>query len=122
MAHNDPQRAIALAESLPNVIDSTVLFPRGWAYLQTRNYTWAERDLRAAIQDERALSDFDTIRTRCPLRAALAHFYLGQLYDRSAKHDQAVREYNTFLLSFENSEADFTQVMQAKTALRSSLP
>ncbi len=120
MSHNDPQKTSNLADSLPSSIDSVIVFPRGWAYLQSKEYSWAERDLRAAIRDERSLSDFDTIRTRCPLRAALAHFYLGQLYDRSGKRDQAEREYNTFLLSFESSKANLDQVAQAKTALRSS--
>ncbi len=122
MTRNNPQMAISLAESLPNVIDSVVLFPRGWAYLQTKNYSQAERDLRAAIQDERALASFDIIQSRCPLRAALAHFYLGQLYDQSGKRGQAVREFNTFLSYFENSKANYNQIARAKTALRRSLP
>ncbi|HEV2352081.1 MAG TPA: protein kinase [Terriglobia bacterium] len=122
LVHKDPQGVIAAAGRLPNFTDSWLRYPKGWAYLQAKDYTRAEQNLRAAIFNERNRSSFNDLRTRSPLLAALAHFYLGQVYEATGKRDQAVNEYQEFLSHFENSRANLPQIALARAALQRSLP
>jgi tetratricopeptide (TPR) repeat protein/TolB-like protein len=122
LARNDPQSVIAAAGRLPNSLDPGLRYPRGWAYLQTKDYSRAEQDLRSAIHGERLLANFDAMRSRSPLLAALAHFYLGQLYEATGKREQAASEYQEFLSNFENSHANLPQIAIARAALQHSLP
>jgi flagellar biosynthesis chaperone FliJ len=62
------------------------------------------------------------LRTHSPLLAALAHFYLGQVYEATGKREPAANEYQEFLSHFENSRATLPQIAQARAALRRSLP
>jgi len=121
-ARNDPQGVIAAAGRLPNSIDSVFRYPLGWAYLQAKDYGRAEQDFREAILDEKDSSEPSVVRTRSPLLAALAHFYLGQVYEATGKRDQAVNEYQEFLSHFENSRATLPQIAPARAALQRSLP
>ena len=120
-ARNDPQGVTAAAGRLPNSIASVFRYPRGWAYLQAKDYGRAEQDFREAILDERDSSGPSAVRTRSPLLAALAHFYLGQVYEATGKRDQAVNEYQEFLSHFENSRANLPQIALAHAALQRSL-
>jgi len=122
LARKDPQSVIAAAGRLPNADDSWFRYPRGWAYFETKDYSRAEQDLRAAVMDEKLLESFNTMRTRSPLRAALAHFYLGQVYEATGKREQATNEYQEFLSHFENSRASLPQIALARAALQRSLP
>ena len=97
-------------------------FPRGWAYFQTKDYSRAEQDLRAAILDEKSMNSFNTMRIRSPLLASLAHFNLGQVYEASGKREQATNEYQEFLSHFENSGCTLPQIDLARAALKRSLP
>ena len=97
-------------------------FPRGWAYFQTKDYSRAEQDLRAAIVDEKSMNSFNAMRIRSPLLAALAHFNLGQVYEASGKREQATNEYQEFLSHFENSGCTLPQIDLARAALKRSLP
>ena len=58
------------------------------------------------------------VRSHSPLRAILCHFYLGQVYEATGKHDQAVNEYQEFLSHFESSKTRLPQVADARTALK----
>jgi eukaryotic-like serine/threonine-protein kinase len=122
LVRNDPQGVLAAAGRLPNSTDASFRYPRGWAYLQTKDYARAEQDLRAAIFDERDLSNINAIRGHSPLMDALAHFYLGQVYEATGKRDQATNEYQEFLSHFENSRAKLSQMAVARAALKNSLP
>jgi tetratricopeptide (TPR) repeat protein len=122
LARNDPQGVIAAADRLPNFIDAALRYPRGWAYFETRDYSRAEQDLRAAVLDERLFSNFNTMRTRSPLLAALVHFYLGQVYEATGKRDEAASEYQEFLSHFDKSRAKLPQIALARAALQRSLP
>jgi serine/threonine protein kinase/tetratricopeptide (TPR) repeat protein len=121
LAHNDPQGVIAAAGHLPESLGSILEYPRGWAYFEIKDYSHAEQDLRAAIVDEKQLSNFNTMRTRSPLLAALAHFYLGQVYEATGKREQAANEYQEFLSHFDHSRANLPQIALAHAALHSSL-
>jgi serine/threonine protein kinase/tetratricopeptide (TPR) repeat protein len=122
LIHNDPQGVIAAAGRLPITIDAVFRYPRGWAYLQIKDYSRAEQDLRAAVLDEKVLSNFNAMRTLSPLLAALAHFYLGQVYEATGKREQAANEYQEFLSHFGNSRASLPQIALARAALQRSLP
>jgi serine/threonine protein kinase/tetratricopeptide (TPR) repeat protein len=121
MVRKDPPGVLAAASRLPNFISSRLRYPRGWAYLQTKDYARAEQDLRMAIMDERRLSDFNTILQRSPLLLALAHFYLGQVYEATGKRDQAANEYQEFLSHFDNSRANLPQIAIARAAVQHAL-
>jgi serine/threonine protein kinase/tetratricopeptide (TPR) repeat protein len=122
LVRKDPPGALAAAGRLPNSKDAFMRYPRGWAYLQTKDYTRAEQDLQAAIRDEKLLNNFNAMRNRSPLLAELAHFYLGQVYEATGKRDQATNEYQEFLSHFENSGCAFPQIDLARAALKHSLP
>ena len=122
LLRKDPQGVIAATGRLPNSIDSAFRYPRAWAYLQTKDYSRAEQDLRAALSNEKDLSNPNGMRTRSPLLAALAHFYLGQVCEATGKRDQAVNEYQEFLSHFDNSRASLPQIAIAQAALQRSLP
>jgi serine/threonine protein kinase/tetratricopeptide (TPR) repeat protein len=122
LARNDPQGVFSAAGRLPNSVYAELRYPRGWAYFETKDYSRAEQDLRAAVLDERNLSAFNYMGTRSPLRAALAHFYLGQVYEATGKREEAANEYQEFLSHFENSHASLPQIALARAALQRSLP
>ena len=122
MVHKDAQGVLAAAGRVPDTKDAILRYPRGWAYLQTRDYGRAEQDLKAAILDEKLLNNFNTIRSRSPLLEALAHFYLAQVYDATGKREQAANEYQSFLSHFENSGCTLPQIDQARAALQHALP
>jgi serine/threonine protein kinase/tetratricopeptide (TPR) repeat protein/TolB-like protein len=122
MVRKDPQGVIAAAARLPNSTDSLLRYARGWAYFETKDYSQAERDLRAAVLQERTQSSLNEMRTHSPLLAALAHFYLGQVYEATGKREQAANEYQEFLSHFENSHASLPQIALARAALQRSLP
>src|SRR5208282_2571351 len=110
LARHDPQGVMAAAGRLPNSLDAALRYPRGWAYLANKDYSRAEQDLRAAIHGERLLANFDAMRSRSPLLAAMAHFYLGQVYEATGKREQAASEYQEFISTFENSRASLPQI------------
>jgi tetratricopeptide (TPR) repeat protein len=122
LAHKDPQGVIAAVGRLPNSPVAVFRYPRGWAYFETKDYGRAEQDLRAAILSEKILSSFDTMRSLSPLVAALAHFYLGQVYEATGKREQAANEYQEFLSHFDKSRASLPQIALARAALQRSLP
>jgi len=122
LVRGDAPGVLEVASRLPNFVVSRLRYPRGWAYLETKDYTRAEQDLRTAVLQERSLSNFNAIRTRSPLLAAMAHFYLGQVYEATGKRDEAASEYQEFLSHFENSRASLPQIALARAALQRSLP
>ena len=122
LVRKDAPGVLEVASRLPNFVVSLLRYPRGWAYLETKDYSRAEQDLRRAVLQERSLSNFNTMRTRSPLLAALAHFYLGQVYEATGKREQAANEYQEFLSHFENSHASLPQIPLARAALQRSLP
>jgi serine/threonine protein kinase/tetratricopeptide (TPR) repeat protein/TolB-like protein len=122
LVRKDPQGVLTAAGRLPDAMDAFMRYPRGWAYFQTKDYSRAEQDLRAAILNEKLFPSFNAMRDRSPLLAALAHFYLGQVYEATGKREQAANEYQEFLSHFENSRATLPQIALARAALQRSLP
>ena len=55
---------------------------------------------------------------RFPAIGILSHYYLGQLYERTGKRDQAINEYQEFISYFANSQTRLAQVGDARAALK----
>ena len=60
----------------------------------------------------------EAISRRFPVLEMLSHYYLGQLYERTNKRDQAVNEYQDFLSHFPNSHTKLPQVADARASLK----
>jgi eukaryotic-like serine/threonine-protein kinase len=67
---------------------------------------------------ERSLENGQVMAERFPALGILSHYYLGQLYERTDKRDQAVNEYQEFLSHFANSQTRLTQVSEARKVLK----
>jgi len=113
---NDGQAALARAAGIPDFND--VLFLRARAHLQLKDDASAESEFRKVLLGTRRLDNFVDIRGSFPARAILTHFYLGQMYERAGKRDQAVNEFQEFLSRFENSHTKLPQVAEARATLK----
>jgi serine/threonine protein kinase/TolB-like protein/Tfp pilus assembly protein PilF len=122
LVRKDAQGVLAAASRLPKSVNPVFLYPRGWAYFQIKDYSRAEQDLRAAILEENDFGSPSGMLSRSPLRAALAHFYLGQVYEATGKRDQAANEYQEFLSHFDSSRANLPEIPLARAAVRRFLP
>jgi hypothetical protein len=66
----------------------------------------------------RDLENNEAISARFPILGILSHYYLGQLYERTSKRDQAINEYQEFLSHFQNAQPHLAQVGDARTAMK----
>ena len=114
----DGQTALSRATSIPDFQNPYLLFLKGRSHLLTNEYASAETELRAALRTERLLANYDALRGRFPILGILSHYYLGQLYERTGKRDQAINEYQEFLSHFANPQSRLPQVGEARTALK----
>jgi eukaryotic-like serine/threonine-protein kinase len=115
---NDGQSAANRAGSLPDFQWPELLFLKARAHLLTNDYASAEAEFRRALLLERDLSNFFVLTLRFPAFQILSGFYLGQLYERTGKRDQALSEYQEFLSHFDNSRTRLAQLDEARTALK----
>ncbi len=116
--NGDGQTALSRAASIPDFQDPYLLFVKARAHLLTDDYSSAETELRAVLRVERSLENGGIMAGRFPALGILSHYYLGQLYERTARHDQAINEYQEFLSHFESSQTRLSQVGEARTALK----
>jgi tetratricopeptide (TPR) repeat protein len=114
----DGSTAVALAAQLSPRHTTLLHFLRARANMLAANYPEAEAQFRNTIFWDRDLENFPTETRRYPLLPILSHFYLGQIYEKTGKHDQALNEYQDFLSHFESSHTKLPQVAEAKTALK----
>jgi eukaryotic-like serine/threonine-protein kinase len=121
LTRKDPNGVLSAGGRVPDYIYPWFRYARGWAYFATKDYAHAEEDFSTVLLIERNLSNFNQSRRRTPLFSALAHFYLGQIYDATGKKDRAVNEYQEFLSHFENSKAQLPQIAEARAALQHSM-
>jgi len=115
---NDGQSAVNRAGSLPDFQLPELLFLKARAHLLTNDYASADTEFRRALLLERDLSNFIVLRLRFPAFQILSGFYLGQLYDRTGKRDQALSEYQEFLSHFDDSHTRLAQLGEARAALK----
>jgi serine/threonine protein kinase/tetratricopeptide (TPR) repeat protein len=114
----DGQAALSRASSIPDFQTADLLFLKGRAHLLTNDYGSAETEFRAALRSERSVENTGALTQRFPVIGILCHYYLGQLYERTGKHDQAINEYQEFLSHFATSQSRLPQVGEARTALK----
>jgi eukaryotic-like serine/threonine-protein kinase len=114
----DGQAALSRATSIPDFQGPYLLFLKGRAHLLTNDYASAETEFRTVLRIERSLANTGALTQRFPLLGILSHYYLGQLYERTGKHDQAINEYQEFLSHFASSQSRLPQVGEARTALK----
>jgi serine/threonine protein kinase/Tfp pilus assembly protein PilF len=117
--HNgDGQTALGRATSIPNFQDAYLLYLKARAHLLTNDYASAENEFRAGLRVGRSLENGRIMAARFPALGILSHYYLGELYERSGKRDQAINEYQEFISYFPASQSRLAQVGDARTALK----
>ena len=114
----DGQAALSRATSIPDFQYPYLLFLKGRAHLLTNDYASAETEFRGVLRTERLLPNPGTLAQRFPLLGILSHYYLGQLYERTSKRDQAINEYQEFLSRFASPQPRLSQVADARAALK----
>jgi eukaryotic-like serine/threonine-protein kinase len=114
----DGQAALNHIAHLPESDNEYRLFFKGRAHLLTNDYASAEQEFRGALLSERNIENSAATLQRFPALGILSHYYLGQLYERTGKHDQAINEYQEFLSHFSNSQTRLPQVADARNALK----
>ncbi len=114
----DGQAALSRVSGTLNAEDADRRFFLGRAYLLVNDYTSAEATFRSILSIERVLENDRAMIDRFPAPGILSHYYLGQIYERTNKRDQAINEYQQFLSFFENSHTRLAQVADARTALK----
>ncbi len=112
------QTALSRAADIPDFQEPYLLFLKARAHLLTNDYASAEAEFRASWRLDRSLENSRAMAGRFPLLEILSHYYLGQLYERTGKHDQAINEYQEFLSDFPSSQTKLAQVGEARTALK----
>jgi TolA-binding protein len=117
--HNgDGQSVLSRATSIPDFQNPYLLYLKARAHVLTNDYSSAETEFRALLRRGRSLENSQTMTERFPLLEILSHYYLGQLYERTGKRDQAINEYQEFLSHFPASQSRLAQVGDARSALK----
>jgi eukaryotic-like serine/threonine-protein kinase len=114
----DGQAALSRAASIPDMREPYLVFLKARSHLMINDYGPAEDGFRTVLRLDRDMEDYNVLAARFPLLAVLSHYYLGQLCERTGKHDQAINEYQEFLSHFQNSSSPITQVGDARAALK----
>ena len=114
----DGQSALSRATGIPDFQDPYLLLLKGRAHLLTNDYAAAETEFRTLLRGERSVANTGTLTRRFPVIGMLSHYYLGQLYEKTGKHDQSINEYQEFLSHFGTSPSRLPQVGEARAALK----
>jgi eukaryotic-like serine/threonine-protein kinase len=114
----DGQTALGRAATIPDEQEPYLLFFKARAYLLTNDYASAETGFRKVLWEDRDLENPQTMVYRFPALAILSHYYLGELYERTGKRDQAINEYQEFLSHFAGPQPHLAQIADARSALK----
>jgi tetratricopeptide (TPR) repeat protein len=118
----DGQAALTRGASIPNFQFPILLFLKGRAHLLINDYSSAETDFRRTLSEDRLLSNATDMTRRFPALEILSLYYLGEVYERGGKRDQAINEYQEFLSRFAGSSTRLPQIREARTALQRLMP
>jgi serine/threonine protein kinase/tetratricopeptide (TPR) repeat protein len=114
----DGQAALTVLARAPDFQYPARVFLLARGHLLTNDYASAEAEFRTVLRRVRDLENNEAISQRFPILGILSHYYLGQLYERTGKHDQAINEYQEFLSHFQGSQTQLKQVAEARTAMK----
>jgi tetratricopeptide (TPR) repeat protein len=114
----DSLTALSRAAQAPDMRLPDLLFYKGRAHLMTNDYAAAESDFRRELAAERSLENGSVMIDRTPALGVLSHYYLGEVYERTGKRDQAVNEYQEFLAHFASTQNRPAEVGEARNALK----
>ncbi|MFZ0284022.1 MAG: tetratricopeptide repeat protein, partial [Terriglobales bacterium] len=114
----DGQGALSALAPAPDLQFPYRMYLRARAHLLSNDYASAEGEFRTVVRRVRDLENNEAISDRFPILGILSHYYLGQLYERTGKHDQAINEYQEFLSHFQNETSKLKQVGEARTAMK----
>ena len=114
----DGQAALRHASTIPDYQNPYLRFLKARSHLLTNDYASAETEFRAVLLNERSLANSGALTARFPALGILSHYYLGQVYERTGKHDQAINEYQEFLSHVQSSQTHLPQIGDARTALK----
>jgi tetratricopeptide (TPR) repeat protein len=114
----DGQAALSRAVGIPDFQEPYLLFLKARSHLLINDYSAAEAEFHAVLRLEHNLANYVVLTERFPVPGILSRYYLGQLYERTGKRDQAINEYQEFLSYFPSSQAPLSQVGEARTALK----
>ncbi len=118
LARNDGNAAMAASARFGDRAQPLALFASARAHLLVSDYAAAEPQFRRALTMSRGITSPEAIRQQIPLVPLLCHYYLGDLYEKTGKRDQAINEYQSFLSHFENSRTRMPQVAAAREAVK----
>ena len=93
-----------------------LLFLKARAHSLLSDYASAEAEFRRALLLERNVGGPNS--QPFPAFEILSHYYLGRVYERTGKRDQAINEYQDFLSYFVTSHTQLSQISEARTALK----
>jgi len=114
----DGQTALTRASTIPDIQEPYLQFLKARSHLLIDDFPSAEAEFRAVLSVSRMLANPGFLVGRFPVAEILSHYYLGQLYERTGKRDQAVNEYQEFLSHFPSSPSRLAQVGDARAALK----
>jgi serine/threonine protein kinase/TolB-like protein/Flp pilus assembly protein TadD len=114
---NDGPTALTRAASILNLQYEPLLLLKGRAHLLVNDYSSAETEFRRTLLFGSNQANFRLLAQRFPAQEILCHYYLGQVYERIGKRDQAINEYQAFLSHFEGSHTRLPQLSMARAAL-----
>jgi hypothetical protein len=86
--------------------------------LLLNNHGAAEQDFKSSLLRSHNMGNLGFMIAHVPLYAVLSHFYLGQLYEKTSKSQQAIDEYQSFLSHFEGLPTRLPQVTEARAPLK----
>ncbi|HET7441155.1 MAG TPA: tetratricopeptide repeat protein, partial [Terriglobales bacterium] len=117
LEHNDGQGALTRGTA-SKVQFPVLLFFLGRAHLLVSDFPAAESNFREVLLFGRNQANFRAMALRFPAIEILSHYYLGQLYEKTGKRDQAVNEYQEFLSYFAGSHTRLPQVADGRARLK----
>jgi eukaryotic-like serine/threonine-protein kinase len=118
LARNDGQTALTRGAGASHLRYPVTLFVVGRAHLLVNDVSSAEPEFRQALITGRNQANFRFLTLRFPAVEILSLYYLGQLYERTGKRDQAINEYQEFLSYFAGSHTRLPQVAEARATVK----